>query len=115
MEDLKKKDQEIMFSKVIKAGKRIYYIDVKKNRKEDIFVAITESKKIVKGDVNDPQIEFEKHKVFLYMEDFKKFVDGMNEAVQFFNQQVGEESPYYVDKNIGDLDAAFDVDLDELN
>ena len=51
MEELKKKsttienDKEIVFSKAIKAGKRIYYLDVKKNRKEEMFIAITESKK----------------------------------------------------------------------
>ncbi len=54
MEEFKKKsaaegDKEIVFSKAIKAGKRIYYLDVKKNRKDEIFHAITESKKIVSG------------------------------------------------------------------
>ena len=53
MEELKKKnttnenDKEIVFSKTVKAGKRIYYLDVKKNRKEEMFLAITESKKVV--------------------------------------------------------------------
>ena len=53
MEDLKKKmsadmnDKEIVFSKSIKAGKRIYYLDVKKNRKDEMFLAITESKKVI--------------------------------------------------------------------
>ena len=52
MEDFKKKnaadmnDKEIVFSQSIKAGKRIYYLDVKKNRKDEMFLAITESKKI---------------------------------------------------------------------
>ena len=54
LEDYKKKsvvdgDKEIVFSKAIKAGKRIYYLDVKKNRKDEMFLAITESKKIVSG------------------------------------------------------------------
>lgn len=52
MEDLKRNtatdvDKEIVFSKAIKAGKRIYYLDVKKNRKGEMFLAITESKKVV--------------------------------------------------------------------
>ena len=52
MEDLKKKsmtetDKEIVFSKAIKAGKRIYYVDVRKNKKDDMFLAITESKKVI--------------------------------------------------------------------
>ena len=55
MEEFKKKsaaegDKEIVFSKAIKAGKRIYYLDVKKNKKDDMFLAITESKKIVSGE-----------------------------------------------------------------
>ena len=56
MEDFKKKmnadmnDKEIVFSKSIKAGKRIYYLDVKKNRKDEMFLAITESKKVVMGE-----------------------------------------------------------------
>ena len=73
MEDYKKKsvvdgDKEIVFSKAIKAGKRIYYLDVKKNRKDEMFLAITESKKIVSGEGDDSQVSFEKHKIFLYKE-----------------------------------------------
>ena len=68
MEDYKKKsvvdgDKEIVFSKAIKAGKRIYYLDVKKNRKDEMFLAITESKKIVSGEGDDSQVSFEKHKI----------------------------------------------------
>ena len=75
MEDFKKKigtdmnDKEIVFSKSIKAGKRIYYLDVKKNRKDEMFLAITESKKVVMGEGDDSQVSFEKHKIFLYKED----------------------------------------------
>ena len=82
MEDYKKKsvvdgDKEIVFSKAIKAGKRIYYLDVKKNRKDEMFLAITESKKIVSGEGDDSQVSFEKHKIFLYKEDFEKFMNGV--------------------------------------
>ena len=64
MEDFKKKnaadmnDKEIVFSQSIKAGKRIYYLDVKKNRKDEMFLAITESKKIVMGEGDDSQGSF---------------------------------------------------------
>ena len=66
MEDLKKKmsadmnDKEIVFSKSIKAGKRIYYLDVKKNRKDEMFLAITESKKVITGEGDDSLVSFEK-------------------------------------------------------
>ena len=93
MEDLKKKmsadmnDKEIVFSKSIKAGKRIYYLDVKKNRKDEMFLAITESKKVVTGAGEDLQVSFEKHKIFLYREDFEKFMNGLNEAIDFINRK----------------------------
>lgn len=101
MEEFKKKngpdtnDKEIVFSQAIKAGKRIYYVDVKKNRKDEMFLAITESKKIVSGgDPNDPQISFEKHKIFLYKEDFEKFMNGLQQAILFIqSHQLNEENP----------------------
>lgn len=92
MEDLKKKmsadmnDKEIVFSKSIKAGKRIYYLDVKKNRKDEMFLAITESKKVITGEGDDSQVSFEKHKIFLYREDFEKFMTGLEEAVNFIER-----------------------------
>ncbi|MDR0962153.1 MAG: PUR family DNA/RNA-binding protein [Mediterranea sp.] len=73
--------EDIIFSKSIKAGKRIYYMDVKKNRKNELFLTITESKKIVIGEGEDAQVSFEKHKIFLYKEDFDKFFDGLKEAL----------------------------------
>ena len=95
MEDLKKKmnadmnDKEIVFSKSIKAGKRIYYLDVKKNRKDEMFLAITESKKVVMGEGDDSQVSFEKHKIFLYNEDFDKFMTGLTQAIEYINDQQG--------------------------
>jgi len=94
MDELKKKsaveaDKEIVFSKSIKAGKRIYYLDVKKNRKEEMFLAITESKKIISGEGDDSQVSFEKHKIFLYKEDFEKFMGGLAEAIRFITDEQG--------------------------
>lgn len=93
MEDFKKKspadmnDKEIVFSQSVKAGKRIYYLDVKKNRKDEMFLAITESKKIVKGEGDDSQVNFEKHKIFLYQEDFEKFVNGLKHAIDYIESR----------------------------
>ena len=95
MEDFKKKsgldvsDKEIVFSQSIKAGKRIYYLDVKKNRKDEMFLAITESKKIVTGEGDESQVSFEKHKIFLYKEDFEKFMNGLQQAIGFIQEQQG--------------------------
>lgn len=91
MEDFKKKngvdlgDKEIVFSQSIKAGKRIYYLDVKRNRKDELFLAITESKKVVSGEGDSSSVSFEKHKIFLYKEDFEKFMNGLNETIEFIS------------------------------
>ena len=103
MEEFKKKsaadgDKEIVFSKAIKAGKRIYYLDVKKNRKDEMFLAITESKKIVSGEGEDSQVSFEKHKIFLYKEDFEKFTAGLQQAVQFIADEQGLPEHHSDDK-----------------
>ena len=100
MEDLKKKavgqeggDKDIIFSKAIKAGKRIYYLDVKKSRNDEMYLAITENKKIYAGIGENAQLNFEKHKIFLYREDFEKFMNGLNEAVQYIVDAQGPCQP----------------------
>ncbi|WP_299229372.1 DUF3276 family protein [uncultured Bacteroides sp.] len=102
MEDLKKKsmtetDKEIVFSKAIKAGKRIYYVDVRKNKKDDMFLAITESKKVISGEGVSPAVSFEKHKIFLYKEDFEKFLNGIQEAIKFIEEN--KTSDFTVDNS----------------
>lgn len=96
MEEYKKygeNEKEIVFSQTIKAGKRIYYIDVKKNRREDMYLSITESKKIVNGEGEDAQVSFEKHKIFLYREDFEKFSTSLQKAIDFVVAEQGEYQP----------------------
>ena len=111
MEEFKKKsaadgDKEIVFSKAIKAGKRIYYLDVKKNRKEEMFLAITESKKIVSGEGDDAQVSFEKHKIFLYKEDFEKFMDGLQQAIQYIESDGNEDLPLPEESNTEEIKIA---------
>lgn len=77
-------EKDIVFSKVLKAGSRIYYIDVKKSRKEDYYITITESKRVSSKEEEVPR--YEKHKLFLYKEDFDKFKDGLNEALDFIEK-----------------------------
>ena len=78
------KEKDIFFSKVIKAGKRIYYLDVKKNRNGELFLAITESKRVNSTDQDSENgVIFEKHKVFLYKEDFDKFTNGITEVIGY--------------------------------
>ena len=101
-----KKETDIIFSKAQKAGKRIYYLDVKKNKKDELYLAITESKKIVTATPEDPTVQFEKHKIFLYKEDFEKFSEGFNEAISFIKstekskQRQAEYCPEEVSENL---------------
>ena len=83
-----KNEPEIVYSRSVKAGKRIYYLDVKKARNEDLYLCITESKRKQTGEAEPPQ--FEKHKVFLYKEDFAHFTEGLNDVIAFVQSQLGE-------------------------
>ena len=83
-----KNEPEIVYSRSVKAGKRIYYLDVKKARNEDLYLCITESKRKQTGETETPQ--FEKHKVFLYKEDFAHFTEGLNDVIAFVQSQLGE-------------------------
>ena len=83
-----KNGQDIIFSKVIKAGKRTYFLDVKATRKNDYYLTITESKKRFK---NNGKRFFEKHKVFLYKEDFDKFTESLEEVINFIKREKAEE------------------------
>lgn len=78
MEDQRGYDREEIFSKKVKAGKRTYFFDIKSTRANDYYLTITESKRKQNGD----NFSYEKHKIFLYKEDFLKFVDALNESVE---------------------------------
>ena len=85
--EVEKVETDIVYSKAIKAGKRIYYLDVKKSKNNDLFVAITESKKKVFGTDDNMQVTFEKHKIFLYKEDFDKFLEGIEDVINFVKKE----------------------------
>ncbi len=71
------------FSKKLKAGKRrTYFFDVRSTKQGDFFLTITESKKKFEGE------GYDSHKIFLYKEDFKKFVEGLNEAVDYIKTEL---------------------------
>lgn len=82
-------NQEI-FSKAVRAGKRTYFFDVKITRRNDYYLTITESKKRFH---NDGRFYFEKHKIFLYKEDFDKFSEGLSEAIHFIQTLKVEPPP----------------------
>lgn len=111
-----KKEPEIVYSRSVKAGKRIYYLDVKKARNEDLYLCITESKK--KAGLEDEAPQFEKHKVFLYKEDFAHFTEGLQDVINYVTAQVGviESRPEWVRPENADADANADADVNvEVN
>jgi hypothetical protein len=80
-ETMNESDKDLVFSENVKAGKRIYYFDVKQSRNGDKYIAITESKKIVDGTPEAPHFTFEKHKLFLYKEDYEKFITALTKVI----------------------------------
>lgn len=111
------REREEVFSKQVKAGKRSYFFDVKSTLKaNDLYIVITESKK---KRMNDGREFYEKHKIFLYKEDFDKYLDGLTEAVQFVkNNQpelaaaANEQQPVAVESNSSS--SYSDISFDDL-
>lgn len=91
-----RREQEIVYSRSVKAGKRIYYLDVRKARNNDLYLSITESKRRQAEEGEAPS--FEKHKVFLYKEDFAHFTEGLQDVISYVHSQLGdiEERQEYV-------------------
>lgn len=83
-----RREQEIVYSRSIKAGKRIYYLDVRKARNNDLYLSITESKRRQAEGEEVPS--FEKHKLFLYKEDFAHFTEGLQDVIAYVQSQLGE-------------------------
>jgi len=82
-----KKDRNEIFSKRVKAGKRTYFMDVKATKSQDYYLTITESKRIFKGE----DVSYEKHKIFLYKEDFMKFITALEETIEHVKTELMPE------------------------
>lgn len=76
-------NREEIFSEAVRAGKRTYFFDVKATRRNDYYLTITESKKRFS---RDGKSFYEKHKVFLYKEDFEKFFEGLQTAIEYIKK-----------------------------
>jgi hypothetical protein len=74
-----------VYSKPVRAGKRTYFFDVKSTRGNDLFMTITESKRT--GSAESGNVNYEKHKIFLYKEDFEKFIEGLQETIEYIRQK----------------------------
>jgi len=90
-----KNSKEEIFTRVVRAGKRTYFFDVKATRKDDYYLTITESKKRLG---KEGKVFYEKHKIFLYKEDFEKFTEGLKDAVNYI-EDGREESDSTITKS----------------
>ena len=81
-------EKEEIFSKVLRAGRRTYFFDVRSTKADDYYVTITESKKFTE---EDGSFHFKKHKIYLYKEDFVSFKEILNEMTDYVLDQKGEE------------------------
>lgn len=107
-----KENRQDIYSKAVRAGKRTYFFDIKSTKSKDLYLTITESKKRFQ---DDGKFYFEKHKLFLYKEDFEKFSDGLEEAIEKIKemQQSGDFESGNDDLNASSQ-AISDIDFDDL-
>lgn len=81
-------EKEEIFSKVLRAGRRTYFFDVRATKANDYYLTITESKKFTNA---DGSFHYKKHKIYLYKEDFDGFKETLNEMTDFILEEKGEE------------------------
>lgn len=104
--------QQEIFSKSVKAGKRTYFFDVKSTRSKDYYLVITESKKKFGEEGEKPF--FEKHKIFLYKEDFDKFSEGLSESINYIKTYIEGIGKEESGSDSGSKSSFSDIDFDDL-
>ena len=88
MEEKDNKMREEIFSKSVRAGRRTYFFDVRSTRAEDYYMTITESKRHTK---EDGSFYYQKHKIYLYKEDFDSFLESLKEVSDFIIKEKGPD------------------------
>ena len=81
-------EQEEIFSQVLRAGRRTYFFDVRATKADDYYLTVTESKKFTH---DDGSFRYQKHKIYLYKEDFADFTEMLNKATEFIVNEKGDE------------------------
>ena len=103
-------DRDEIYSKPVRAGKRTYFFDVKATRNNDYYLTITESKKKLEKDGSQ---NYEKHKIFLYKEEFDKFAEGLDNAFAYIKAALnGETMAVQEEVETNKFD---DIDFDDLS
>ncbi|MBN1338470.1 MAG: DUF3276 family protein [Bacteroidales bacterium] len=106
----KDRDREEIFSRTVRAGKRTYFFDVKATKSNEYYLTITESKRRFSNDQG--KFFYEKHKLFLYKEDFEKFARGLEEVIGFITSG---KMPEPEDNNtFHNHEASSDVEFEDL-
>ncbi len=115
-------EKEEIFSKVLRAGRRTYFFDVRATKADDYYITITESKKFTE---EDGSFHFKKHKIYLYKEDFSAFSEILEEMTSYVLNHKGEEviserhqkdfkKEYSSDKPEGQRSSFTDIDFDDI-
>ena len=125
MSDYGNENREELYSVRVRAGKRTYFFDVKETRGKDLYMTITESKRNFD---NDGNVHYQKHKLFLYREDFEKFEDGFIDATDKIKElmatgeyrdpiaerSASEEAPEAKSEETSDASTEDEVEFDDL-
>ena len=106
--DSQERNGDDVFSKPVRAGKRTYFFDVKATKNNDYYLTITESKRRVD---RDGRFVYDKHKIFLYKENFEKFSQGLEDIIKY----IKENAPQTQEKPVREGAGSFsDVNFEEL-
>ena len=97
-----------VYSKVVRAGKRTYFFDIKATKGNDLYITLTESKKTFNDDGRD---NYQKHKIFLYKEDFEKFRDGLNDVLSKIDELKSNEDNHFTSSNSTGESRGIETDL----
>ncbi len=110
MEENKDREHVEIYSKRVKAGKRTYFFDIKSTRSNDYYLTITESKKRFKDD----GFFYEKHKIFLYKEDFGKFLEALQQTVEHVKKELLPDIDFDKFDQVADDERGTDLEDTEL-
>jgi hypothetical protein len=116
MERIEKKERrEENFSRTVRAGKRTYFFDIKTSNSGGYYLTITESKR--RFNTNEGKLFYEKHKIFLYREDFEKFRQGFEDVIEYVNNEENSElevdENIFIEDNIGNIEHS-DIKFEDL-
>ena len=106
---MENQDKNEVLSRAIKAGKRTYFFDVKKSRNEELYLTITESKR--KFNADSGNFYYEKHKIFLYKEDFEKFKNALSGVIDFIENGTVPEDTFFENDNFEKPDSDMDLGI----